>query len=1012
MNKLFTKVVSLSLGLAMTVGIGVAFSDNSKPLFGVNAADNSTKYVLVNSTNSLEAGKSYLLTNGISGDVYTMATTSNGNNRKSTRLTVSNSYLTRGESAMSFTLEASGSYWKLKAENYANSGTPYFTQGNQTDKNYLKMAATGDDWSISFDDDAAVIKSQLKTSRNIIRYNYNQGSPLFSCYTSGQSDVYLWKEVAEKTISTISVKTIPTTTTYFAGEYFNPTGLELTATYTDGTTKTISYSEQNAAEFSFSPSLTTSLTVEHTSVTITYGGKSVTQDITVNAPRIITDVILEGDMSNKIYNNNDEWDVSGLYLTVTWDVGDPTTVLLTDLTKGTHYTTNPDCASLGYTSVIVEGTYEGFGFSKPITGITVKVAPDILNQTFTGVTGSSYSNWSNKEGTSGSGAVYAGNTSAGTDIQFRSQNPCGIWTTASGGFFDGIEVTWNSTTTDGRTIDIYGKDTPYESGDLYNNSTSVKGTKIGSISKGSSTISGDLGKYQYIGIRSNNGALYITEIQIYWAPAEPVIEFTDGGYTNDLNVVVGSTNTTTFEAENFGSLSASMFSNTSGSHSSLSYSVDGSTVTVTVSGTSAGEDSFTISATGCTNTLTLNVNVQGTTTFDSLVISTATTATSFVENEAFVVTGLVVTANYTVNGEVSSVEFSESNENLDELSYSIDGTPIALGDSLTEIGTKSIVVSYNCSLTDTIKSADPYYIDVNAYVPHTWTKVTTAPADWRGSYLLGFEDEGKIYIFNSGLETFDVINNNVVTTDFSGDVLNGTQDIDALAVKVERNTVEGTSYYHALCANGEYLRSSSKGIGHQASATTTNALTFDGTSLKIGDYWLRFNTAIDQLRFRFGNDEYLTSSTACLYKMDVTDKVIEEANTFGNDFMTNIGGACDASGTEDKITSTLWNAQNRAFNKLSVDAQGLIACAHGNETGTNYEKAIALYDYIVDKYTTTVHEDFMNRVAAGTLVLSSRTSLINITNNANQSVLFVSIILILGLTTLSGYFLIRKRKER
>ena len=76
-----------------------------------------------------------------------------------------------------------------------------------------------------------------------------------------------------------------------------------------------------------------------------------------------------------------------------------------------------------------------------------------------------------------------------------------------------MEVTWNGNTSSDRTLDIYGKNTAYSAiSDLYD---SNKGTKLGSIAYGSTTlnISGD---YAYIGLRSNNGALYLDAINVTW----------------------------------------------------------------------------------------------------------------------------------------------------------------------------------------------------------------------------------------------------------------------------------------------------------------------------------------------------------------------------------------------------------------------------------------------------------------------------------------------------------------
>lgn len=139
---------------------------------------------------------------------------------------------------------------------------------------------------------------------------------------------------------------------------------------------------------------------------------------------------------------------------------------------------------------------------------------DVLTTSLLGVTSSSYTEWSGKSATSS--AVYAGKTAAKskTAIQMNSTNPYGIVSTTSGGKVAKISVVWNTNTTSGRTIDIYGKNTAYTaSSELYGDG---KGTKIGSIVCGTSTTLVVEGEYAYIGICSNKNALYLDEIQITW----------------------------------------------------------------------------------------------------------------------------------------------------------------------------------------------------------------------------------------------------------------------------------------------------------------------------------------------------------------------------------------------------------------------------------------------------------------------------------------------------------------
>ena len=176
-------------------------------------------------------------------------------------------------------------------------------------------------------------------------------------------------------------------------------------------------------------------------------------------------------------------------------------------------------------------------------GQTEEVTDD-LNLALTGVTGTSYADWSGK--TSKSTAVYAGNSAGGnSSIQLRSNNSnSGIISTTSGGKVKKVVVTWNENTTNGRTLNVYGSNTAYfAASDLY--ITSNQGTLLGTIVYGTSTeltISGD---YAYIGLRSNSGAMYLEEIDITWEPASsipdvalPIFNPGEGTYTTAQSVTI------------------------------------------------------------------------------------------------------------------------------------------------------------------------------------------------------------------------------------------------------------------------------------------------------------------------------------------------------------------------------------------------------------------------------------------------------------------------------------------
>ena len=243
-----------------------------------------------------------------------------------------------------------------------------------------------------------------------------------------------------------------------------------------------------------------------------------------------------------------------------------------------------------------DDTYSAGSVSYSITVSPQATEYDLLDYGFIGVACAEnniaiYASKNGLEGSSGRGSVYytltaGGNVNTGPVIQMRTNNNnSGIVTTASGGNVTKIVLTWNSNTSNGRTLQIYGKNTAYSSpSDLYDSST--QGTLIGELAKGSTTLT-ITGNYKYVGIRSKDNALYLDEIRVYWRDA--------AGTDPEINVTAGNP---TFVAKEGGSQSISYSITNPVSGQSLSatpnvswisnVSVGTSTVTFNVAAQSSG----------------------------------------------------------------------------------------------------------------------------------------------------------------------------------------------------------------------------------------------------------------------------------------------------------------------------------------------------------------------------------------------------------------------------------------
>ena len=148
-----------------------------------------------------------------------------------------------------------------------------YTAGENFDPAGMVIEATYNDGSTAAVTGYTVTDgNSLTAGKTTVTISYTEGSETKTCTQT------ITVKVAPKTLSSIAVTTAPTKTTYTAGENFDPAGMVVTATYSDGST---------AAVTTYTVTDGNSLTAGKTSVTISYteGGvtKTCTQAITVNA---------------------------------------------------------------------------------------------------------------------------------------------------------------------------------------------------------------------------------------------------------------------------------------------------------------------------------------------------------------------------------------------------------------------------------------------------------------------------------------------------------------------------------------------------------------------------------------------------------------------------------------------------------------------------------------------------------------------------------------------------------
>ena len=147
------------------------------------ARKSSDKWIKVTAISQLAADKEYIIVNT---DATYAVGAQNTNNRAAAAIEENNGILTISDAVAKFTLgiPEAGKY------TFENGGK-YLYASSDT-KNYLHERAENSDangiWTINIGEEgAATVTATGTNTRNIMRYNPNNGSPVFSCYASSSS---------------------------------------------------------------------------------------------------------------------------------------------------------------------------------------------------------------------------------------------------------------------------------------------------------------------------------------------------------------------------------------------------------------------------------------------------------------------------------------------------------------------------------------------------------------------------------------------------------------------------------------------------------------------------------------------------------------------------------------------------------------------------------------------------------------------------------------------------------
>ena len=546
-----TFAASSTITFNPTTGTNWASGSYYKILFNITITNTSNKFIVFNNAKfyyNASAPVTYSVT--YDGNTNTGGSVPTDNNTYSSGATVT----VLGNTGNLTKTNYSFNGWNTQAN---GTGTSYAANGTFTISNNVTLYAMWR-YDIRYTDD-----TNAKTiTWDLTKDEYNSASASQVSWTSPKATMDVAKETATSDANNY-LPPLQNTTRFYKNSVltFAPiTGYKIesiiaTAATEGYATKFVESSWTNATAVASSTTVTITPSDKITSLSATISDTVGLSTVVVNynTKSTLSSIAISGSLTNTQYKVGNNWDPTGLIVTATY--ADSST---SDVTSYVTWSFNPATAtSTDVTSVVATASYTEGGVTKTAesTALTVSVtantgSTDIITIDDTVTSGTSYSTTT---GIAGETAVYTSHNAHATEangngLQYRSNdNTSGIVSTTSGGLIKSVTLTYP----EGKTgqMDVYGKNTAYSGpSDLYSDST--KGTLLGSVSStGTVTVSGD---YAYVGVRSNNGARYLTSIEFEWAVEDPTAPKVTIEQSNSEQVA-GNTGTLTAITQNAGS---------------------------------------------------------------------------------------------------------------------------------------------------------------------------------------------------------------------------------------------------------------------------------------------------------------------------------------------------------------------------------------------------------------------------------------------------------------------------
>lgn len=357
----YSKTIELSSGTYYLLFNLLAYYAMGPYNFKLSVSDNTNPTGQISSTNNASASQTatlYLYDNiGVAGYYWGTSSSYSSNSYSGVSSAPTSTSVTK-------TVSSAGTYYLTVKDTAGNLSTTYSVTYYKTTLN-ANGGSVSPSYVITKSGNSFTFPTPTKSGYEYKGWSTspNASSGTYSISPGSNTTYYaVWKEPV--VLSSISVYTSPNKTTYYIGDSLNTAGLKIKLTYSDNSTETISNGFTTSG---FSSSATGTKTV-----TVSYGGKTTSFNVSVKAPTITLSYTSKSMAVDDTATLTATTTPSGQ--TVTWTSSDTNVAVVSggDVTA----------TGTGSATITAKFTYNGYSYTATcnITA-TIPVAGFTLNHT-------------------------------------------------------------------------------------------------------------------------------------------------------------------------------------------------------------------------------------------------------------------------------------------------------------------------------------------------------------------------------------------------------------------------------------------------------------------------------------------------------------------------------------------------------------------------------------------------------------------------------------------------------